>query len=1420
MTSTEGPFKPLHTPSPHNTPSFIPLQETRLNWESISQSGSDQWHNAKRDAVENSFQNHRRRRSGGKSALEKETERQLRLQLRNAAGFERSISGRSNECEVRGEEHEGSVPQNVENGTNGASHQITGLPHNTKRHARRQPSRRVTPGLPRPPTFKRVLSERRDRLYPVKSCHSERGRSISNNRNLLRRTSCSSISSSPPRTPSWLPIPEMRIRKPDRSSSQPDASRRQCSRSPDANDTFDHAITADMQPFGLLPPPHFNGDGDDEDEPGDRQAGDGEGDEEDDIDPHILQEEIKTKWILNLSMHFRDHSDREKFFLTYAEEQNRWRRVTITCDYRDVPEDSLESELRSLHYQRDKSERIYRVIRDNLPSIDFFDTVTNLRLETRDDQLHVHVTEDLNEIISYPSAALLQHIRCPRYTESAVQFESHLSGFVYKVRVDGQVWVKKEIPGPGSVDEFLYEVNALTALRGTPNIIQAGGLIVDDSGELIKGLLINYAEQGSLIDILSDLKGSADLPWIRRERWAKEIVSGLSDLHESGFVQGDFTLSNIVIDEADHARIIDVNRRGCPMGWEPPELMPLIRSGQRIAMHIGVKCDIFQLGMVLWALAEEEDEPETKERPLTFSFTSPRVVSRTIPNYFKNIVRDCLSDDPRGRPSAKDLRLRFPPSVLDDHEPARGRSNRNGRGGGSGCNRIAMSEVTTSPENTEQSLPTEIADVAVNLEDVEYLRLPRPRSHAGSQISADEFSAGAVTYGYLTPSTEHSFNLHRQPLSQCGSRELSHSPFTGNRSVAASSLQYSELGEGREAASSFSGEEEANAAYVLVENQQTDASHWQQVYDAEGTRQLVNRASLAMMTQRETGFLGNETRSVPPIITASDKFDATCHVSAGSSPHTVRLASPPATINSPIKHLNSKNGTAEDGANVCFRHHEAVGPRDSYENLSKEPSSSEAKVGTKHKSKQNTTRRQTFPLAPEPPGHPSHAVSDTECTNQDTSPYDEYGGKAGLQHADDRSARTRRSSHGDKTASYPGSGDISGDQTNAKMSSGNGCVATARKRRSGMGASFHERARQLRQSYVGQNESSSLKSDPALQYLESIAARTRNPQENERRGPDAGQEEQRLKQEEKQRAQLGIVERDNIHTSGDWAIDNTFDAMPFTKLASRSYDNISRTVDEERDGSKANTFVKRASTLPISSKASRNNSSDSQPGTHPIRSFSLFRGPEESMPTRKLPFYAHAAKAAANKKNNAEPSNSESRTSKQPPMPFIPSFSTSSSTDLPTELQISQSQSPSPSSSQLTSSGSQNQMVTGVVSLSTPESTAKNTNLPLPIPKRLQQQSQTERHRRLHRASSLPVDIINTRPKGTSARSKGSSDGRNNLTGVFNGNVMARKPMQSTLLQDSESLSKPALDLNVADPDNMRLTCDVQIAELNRGRQL
>lgn len=236
-----------------------------------------------------------------------------------------------------------------------------------------------------------------------------------------------------------------------------------------------------------------------------------------------------------------------------------------------------------------------------------------------------------------------------------------MSGFVYKVRVSGKTLIKKEIPGPDTVDEFLYEINALNQLCYSRNVIKFFGVVVDDYGEYVKGLLIDYADKGALIDIIYD--HDHGLSWPRREKWARQIVEGLSEVHEAGFVQGDFTLSNIVVDERDNAKVIDINRRGCPVGWEPPEATPLIESSQRISMYIGVKSDLYQLGMVLWALAEQEDEPETHGRPLTLSD------GLGTPDWYKAVVRICLAEHPRYRVQAIDLLRLFPPPEPDDDEP-------------------------------------------------------------------------------------------------------------------------------------------------------------------------------------------------------------------------------------------------------------------------------------------------------------------------------------------------------------------------------------------------------------------------------------------------------------------------------------------------------------------------------------------------------------------------------------------------------------------------------------------------------------------------------------------------------------------------------------------------------------------------------
>lgn len=493
----------------------------------------------------------------------------------------------------------------------------------------RRLSRKVVPGLPRPGTFKRQQSELRDRLEPTKPNPAER-RTVSVDR---RRAASCRDSSSVVASPSRLSAPEIL----------------------ETTETIDEVLDHSKEPTITTQEDEAQGFVDvskDVSNIGTASVSTGAFDE-------MILEELERKWILNLSMHFRDKSRREKFFVTFAETPTHWRRVTISLDYRNAPQGSLEEELQQTRFQRDKSARIYEAIRESLPDIQFYDTVTNLKLQTENERLHVHVVEDLSEIISYPQVRSIGHLKCRRIREDELVFDSHLSGFVYKVRVDGEVFIKKEIPGPDTVDEFLYEINALHQLSGSHSVIQFGGVVLDNKGELVKGLLISFAEQGALIDVIYD--GEGKISWTRRERWAKQIVQGLSEIHEAGFVQGDFTLSNIVIDDDDNAKIIDINRRGCPVGWEPPEVAALIDSNQRISMYIGVKSDLFQLGMVLYALATQQDEPET-QRPLNLDS-----LPKEIPEYYVDLCRRCLNDDPRHRSQAQVLLTLFPEIVEFSH---------------------------------------------------------------------------------------------------------------------------------------------------------------------------------------------------------------------------------------------------------------------------------------------------------------------------------------------------------------------------------------------------------------------------------------------------------------------------------------------------------------------------------------------------------------------------------------------------------------------------------------------------------------------------------------------------------------------------------------------------------------------------------
>ena len=362
--------------------------------------------------------------------------------------------------------------------------------------------------------------------------------------------------------------------------------------------------------------------------------------------------------MLNLSMRFRNESNHEKFFVTYVPQPDRWYRLTVSCDYRDAEPDSLETDLKELQYQEDRSRKIYEWIRESLSDIQFFDTVTNLKLKTSEDKLHIYVKEDVNEVIPYPSRTTVAHILNNSPTppmevrESELEFDCHLSGFVYKVSYNGKDYIKKDIPDPDTVDEFLYEINALNALNGSDYVIRLEAIVIDEWRQSVKSLLVSFAVQGALVDLLYNHRG--ETPWEDRMRWAQQVIRGLSQIHEEGYVQGDLTLLNIVVDHNNDAKIIDINRRGCLVGWEPPEIAKKIASNPRISMYTGEKSDIYQLGMTLWALATDNDGPERQDSPL-----SVESFPEEAPEWYQDMVRLCLAPEPRDRLSATELTHHF-----------------------------------------------------------------------------------------------------------------------------------------------------------------------------------------------------------------------------------------------------------------------------------------------------------------------------------------------------------------------------------------------------------------------------------------------------------------------------------------------------------------------------------------------------------------------------------------------------------------------------------------------------------------------------------------------------------------------------------------------------------------------------------------
>lgn len=292
-----------------------------------------------------------------------------------------------------------------------------------------------------------------------------------------------------------------------------------------------------------------------------------------------------------------------------------------------------------------------------------------------------HARPKLPRSLFVDALAFLDDLGCPRYRQQDVvqielldppnRFLSCLSG-----KVVFETMFARTIPSSG----LLYTIKVLYCLRHHPAFAKLIGVVTNESQTQLVSYLIEFPMAQSR---LQDKMRDPTIPWQRREKWARQLVEGVAMVHSKGYVVGNLLSPwvPVVIDESDcvqfwYFRQKFIVGRG-EGGYYPPEFHHLKHYPTSIAEadspNLTSKTDMYHLGLLLWLLAE--NKPRSHRAPLCirrqcsgqtdcenrhFSRIALPSLPETVPQYYREIVDACRSDNIEDRPTARSLLKRFP----------------------------------------------------------------------------------------------------------------------------------------------------------------------------------------------------------------------------------------------------------------------------------------------------------------------------------------------------------------------------------------------------------------------------------------------------------------------------------------------------------------------------------------------------------------------------------------------------------------------------------------------------------------------------------------------------------------------------------------------------------------------------------------
>ena len=223
-------------------------------------------------------------------------------------------------------------------------------------------------------------------------------------------------------------------------------------------------------------------------------------------------------------------------------------------------------------------------------------------------------------------------------------------------------------------DTLLIELDNLSKIS-SQNVLQPTHIVTDDlSKGRFRGFLQPFFPAGSIKDVLSSLHkntpssgwghlwnkfGSSRstqkqclISWPVKHKWCIQMTSALFDLHEQRQYIGYLTPGNFLIDKDGNVKLIDVSpitKYHLPYG--PPEKFKCeFRPGNQLKRLLNAERDIFSLGLIFWALAEEKVEPKRKHSCVIPTLLWAERIG-CAPSWFHKLVEDCIKRTPSERPS-------------------------------------------------------------------------------------------------------------------------------------------------------------------------------------------------------------------------------------------------------------------------------------------------------------------------------------------------------------------------------------------------------------------------------------------------------------------------------------------------------------------------------------------------------------------------------------------------------------------------------------------------------------------------------------------------------------------------------------------------------------------------------------------------